>query len=180
MASNSETLGRNAECRPQEERPPCDVCARTADLNADNYITNKVLPQLRQLRSNPTGLEGFVLPPPRISETIRSDRWHSIESPDGNVYSLIHGDLNKYNIMVSVATLEVISILDCIVACGFCCSLQQAAEQRSCVCQPPKFAEQGILDSTNRTQIVRKVEGGSRSGISTSRHFSAFSMLLVR
>lgn len=89
----------------------CDVCADIANNNADNFITKLVLPQLQQLTSYKTGLNGFVLPPPRITETIPRDTWQSITSAE-EPFRFIHGDLARHNVMVSPETLEVTYIFD--------------------------------------------------------------------
>lgn len=89
----------------------CKTCADIAHANADSFITNYVLPQLRQLTSNVTGLDGFVLPPPRITETVPRAAWQPITS-DTEEFVFIHGDLARHNIMVSPKTLEVTYIFD--------------------------------------------------------------------
>jgi hypothetical protein len=89
----------------------CNACADIANTNADRFITNYVLPQLQQLTSYVTGLDGFVLPPPRIAETISRAAWQPITS-DAREFVLVHGDLARHNIMVSPKTLKVICIFD--------------------------------------------------------------------
>ncbi|KAF2471051.1 uncharacterized protein BDR25DRAFT_354958 [Lindgomyces ingoldianus] len=64
------------------------------------FITNYVLPQLRQLTSSVTGLEGFVLPPPRITKAVHRVAWQPIK------------DLARHNIIVSPKTREVTCIFN--------------------------------------------------------------------
>lgn len=89
----------------------CKTCADIANAIADSFITNYVLPQLQQLRSYVTGLDGFVLPPPRIVETVPRAAWQPITS-DVKKFVFIHGDFARHNIMVSPKTLEVNCIFD--------------------------------------------------------------------
>ncbi|KAH9209219.1 hypothetical protein DL95DRAFT_477738 [Leptodontidium sp. 2 PMI_412] len=97
--------------RPHVSYGKCETCVDVANKNADNFITNFVLPQLQQLMSYDTRLNGFVLPPPRITETIRKGAWQSITSA-GEPFRFIHGDLARHNIMVSPKTLKVNCIFD--------------------------------------------------------------------
>ena len=97
--------------RPHVSHEKCKTCADIANKNADNFITNFVIPQLQQLTSYETGLNGFVLPPPRITETIPKGTWQSITSA-GEPFRFIHGDLARHNIMVSPETLKVTCIFD--------------------------------------------------------------------
>lgn len=111
-----ESIGK--ECRMPSSgrkahvsRGECETCADIANANADSFITNYVLPQLQQLTSYVTGLDGFVLPPPRIVETVPRAAWQPITS-DKKKFVFIHGDLARHNIMVSPETLEVTCIFD--------------------------------------------------------------------
>jgi hypothetical protein len=49
----------------------CVECSSIAETNAEHFIKEHVLPQLRNLRSPVTGLNGFVIPPPWILENDR-------------------------------------------------------------------------------------------------------------
>ncbi|KAF1958265.1 hypothetical protein CC80DRAFT_559177 [Byssothecium circinans] len=89
----------------------CETYADIAHANTDSFITNHVLPRLRRLTSNMTGLEGFVLPPPRITERVPRAAWQSITSTEKE-FVFIHGDLARHNIMISPKTLEVTCIFD--------------------------------------------------------------------
>lgn len=104
------------ECRMPDNRKhnhggECEECANIAYDNVDRFITDEVLPQLQQLKSNTTGLNGFVLPPPRILETQSRLYWEP-KTSTAEEYVFCHGDLARHNIMVSAETLEVISIYD--------------------------------------------------------------------
>jgi hypothetical protein len=56
------------ECRMprkpgHEPKGRCSTCQQIATANAELFIWEVVLPQLKGLRSNTTGLNGFVMPP---------------------------------------------------------------------------------------------------------------------
>lgn len=89
----------------------CHTCQQIADQNADVFVRSEVLPQLRSLRSNKTGFEGFVLPPPRIVKTRDRENW-PVKTSKSKVYSLVYGDLARHNIMMKTTTLEVEKVFD--------------------------------------------------------------------
>ncbi|KAI1105842.1 hypothetical protein F4804DRAFT_330927 [Jackrogersella minutella] len=53
-----------------------------------------------------TGLEGFVLPPPRIGQNHERDVWLPKQSQGPDEYVFCHNDLSWYNIMVDPRTLK--------------------------------------------------------------------------
>lgn len=84
---------------------------RDAVASVDAYITHHVLPKLKALTSNTTGLNGFVLPPPRLAEIFENQAWHPKTSAQPH-FSFIHGDLGPQNILVDPSTLELLGIVD--------------------------------------------------------------------
>ena len=97
--------------RPHISHGKCETCADVANKNADNFITNFVLAQLQQLTSYETGLNGFILPPPRITETVPMETWQPITSAR-EPFRLIRGGIARHDIMVSPKTLKVTCIFD--------------------------------------------------------------------
>lgn len=102
---------RMAPSNKHTENNDCLDCQALADENADNYITNEVIPQLHKLTSKETGLKGFVLPPPRIVEYDDRDDWPTKQTSH-RIYSFVHGDLAKHNIIMDSDTLQVLCICD--------------------------------------------------------------------
>lgn len=90
----------------------CSDCEKIAFFNTNEFIETKVIPQLRHLKSNQTGLNGIVIPPPRIEEFNERTKWSPIQSPPGREYVFCHGDLTRSNIILDPETLEVKSIID--------------------------------------------------------------------
>lgn len=84
--------------------------AKTTD-----YIENTVLPTLRNLCSNQLGLNGAVIPPPRIfhKDTCLDPigRWDAVTIPGAN-FVFCHNDLGQHNILLDPETLEVTGIID--------------------------------------------------------------------
>ncbi|KAF1971062.1 hypothetical protein BU23DRAFT_472247, partial [Bimuria novae-zelandiae CBS 107.79] len=90
----------------------CSACENIATEKVNIFVEGTVLPQLRRLTSNQTGLDGFVLPPPRIEEYDRRAMWPPKQSPLEGEYVFCHGDLSRSNIMVDPNTLDVVYIID--------------------------------------------------------------------
>ncbi|KAH8730586.1 hypothetical protein GQ44DRAFT_449056 [Phaeosphaeriaceae sp. PMI808] len=67
--------------------------------------------QLRRLTSDVTCLDRFVLPPPRITETVPRAAWLLITSAKRE-FVFIHRNLARHSIMISPETLEVTCIFD--------------------------------------------------------------------
>jgi thiamine kinase-like enzyme len=89
----------------------CEKCEEIAFEKVTKFIEAEVLPELRKLKSNKTGLEGFVLPPPRILEHDHRSVWEPKELPEEE-YVFCHGDLSRSNIMLDPETLDVLCIID--------------------------------------------------------------------
>lgn len=90
----------------------CYECKRIVAEKVNAYIEGKVLPQLQALTSSQTGLDGFVLPPPRIEQYDGRDTWTPKRSSREDAYVFCHGDLSRSNIMVDPKTLDVTYIID--------------------------------------------------------------------
>jgi hypothetical protein len=89
----------------------CKDCAKIAFEKVDLFITTVVLPQLRRLKSTVTGLNGFVIPPPRVLQYDTRLEWKPKTSTKAE-YVFCHCDLARHNIMLSPETLEVLCIYD--------------------------------------------------------------------
>ncbi|KAF1959179.1 hypothetical protein CC80DRAFT_490154 [Byssothecium circinans] len=105
------------QCRKPQGRSHVDSgrCAECEEIVADKvntYIEGTVIPQLQKLTSSWTGLNGFVLPPPRIEQYDRRDTWAPKQSSVPNDYVFCHADLARTNILVHPTTLDVVCIID--------------------------------------------------------------------
>lgn len=103
--------------RTHTDQGPCKVCYDIALSNTKHFIETVVLPQLAMLKSNATGLNGFVLPPPWVLEYDKRTHW-APKTSDLAEFVFCHGDLAAHNIMVHPETLHVLSIYDW-ENCGF-------------------------------------------------------------
>jgi tRNA A-37 threonylcarbamoyl transferase component Bud32 len=90
---------------------PCEECSSIAERNAEQFIKERVFPQLRRLRSSTTGLNDFVIPPPWILEYDKRQHWDP-KATTHSSYSFCHGDLSPANIIMDPETLEVNGIID--------------------------------------------------------------------
>ncbi|KAI5867562.1 kinase-like domain-containing protein [Durotheca rogersii] len=96
---------------PGHEKTKCSACQATAIANAKTFVEETVLPQLRKLTSHTTGLDGFVNPPPWVTEVDRRESWDTKTSAVPE-FVFCHGDLGPYNIMVDPFTLMVTGLID--------------------------------------------------------------------
>ncbi|KAF2416667.1 hypothetical protein EJ08DRAFT_654679 [Tothia fuscella] len=106
------------ECRmPTPHRPDgqktgeCSKCGELARQNCDHFIKETLYPELSLLKARSTGLKGNVIPPTFVLGFDARERWEPKESTCAE-YFMTHGDLALHNIMVSLETLQVVSILD--------------------------------------------------------------------
>lgn len=90
----------------------CSECEKIAFTKVNNFIETIVLPQLKNLTSTETGLNGFVLPPPRIEQYDHRDIWQPKQAQQGQKYVLCHGDLSRSNILLDPKTLDVMCVID--------------------------------------------------------------------
>ncbi|KAJ2891330.1 hypothetical protein MKZ38_000561 [Zalerion maritima] len=96
---------------PGHEKTKCAACQATATANAKTFVEKTVLPQLRRLTSYTTGLNGFVNPPPWVTEVDRREFWDTKTSAVPE-FVFCHGDLGPYNIMIDQFTLKVTGLID--------------------------------------------------------------------
>ena len=89
----------------------CQKCKSIAHNNADKFVQNTVLPQLRGLRSDKTGLDGVVIPPGWVLEHDKRGTWPVIRSKKAE-FVFCHNDLTSRNIMLDCRTLEVTALID--------------------------------------------------------------------
>lgn len=104
------------ECRmPQGNKHvddgECIKCEEKAWANAEIYIMNVVLPELSKLRSNSTGLDGIVVPPPWVRYHDKRKTWAS-KTSDTDEYIFCNWDIGAHNMMFEYETLEVIGLYD--------------------------------------------------------------------
>ncbi|KAK3940695.1 kinase-like domain-containing protein [Diplogelasinospora grovesii] len=90
---------------PGHEKTKCSACQATAIANAKTFVEETVLPQLRRLTSCTTGFNGFVNPPPWVTEVDRRES----AVPE---FVFCHGDLGPHNIMTDPFTLKVTGLVD--------------------------------------------------------------------
>jgi serine/threonine protein kinase len=89
----------------------CEDCSGIAERKTERFIKEHVFPQLRNLASSATGLDGFVIPPPWILEYDERQEWLP-KTTSHSPYIFCHGDLSPGNIMIDPETLEVTGIID--------------------------------------------------------------------
>lgn len=104
------------QCRmPKEEAHnnggPCGTCEKIAKENTRRFIEEEMLPQLATIKSDTTGLNGFVLPSRPVVEYDKRPHWAPKKS-NCKEYVFINGDLAAHNIMVHPETLEVVGVFD--------------------------------------------------------------------
>jgi hypothetical protein len=90
----------------------CLRCEEIAFAKVNAFVETVVLPQLRNMTSSKTGLNGFVIPPPRIEQLYERDVWVSKQAPSGEEYVFGHYDLSRSNILLHPRTLDVECIVD--------------------------------------------------------------------
>ncbi|CZS99477.1 uncharacterized protein RAG0_07821 [Rhynchosporium agropyri] len=90
----------------------CDRCADLAQKNFNRFVEEKLLPELRSLKSSTTGLNRLVIPPMWIILGAVDRPSYKTKTSDEEEYVITHSDLGPHNIMIDMETLEVISIID--------------------------------------------------------------------
>lgn len=96
---------------PGHQSAHCQTCKGLATINARIFIEEVVLPQLRELKSATSGLNGVVIPPPWVTEIDRRERWE-MKASAIQEFVFCHGDLGPFNIMVDPVTLNVKALFD--------------------------------------------------------------------
>ncbi|KAL2068979.1 hypothetical protein VTL71DRAFT_15317 [Oculimacula yallundae] len=89
----------------------CKACEDIAVRNAESFITQIMIPQLKALRSSKTGLNGTVIPSPWVTESDRRHIWPCKTSPTP-CFVFCHGDLGPQNILCDPRTLQVSYVVD--------------------------------------------------------------------
>ncbi|KAI0472793.1 hypothetical protein GGR56DRAFT_582819 [Xylariaceae sp. FL0804] len=130
-------------CRRRQEAPPngnlpaghtqkkCTACQTIANQNAERFIKELMLPELRRLTSSQTGLDGTVIPSPWVTEYDRRETWTPKRFPSSSSSSsstattttttrgqqsssffFCHGDLGPQNLLCDPVTLEIRWVVD--------------------------------------------------------------------
>ncbi|KAF1953033.1 hypothetical protein CC80DRAFT_551729 [Byssothecium circinans] len=89
----------------------CGACQEIAKDNARVFIEQTVLPQLAALRSNVSGLNGVIIPPPWVTEFDRRAAWQP-QTSEFDEFTFSHGDLGPQNVLIHPDTLEVCGVVD--------------------------------------------------------------------
>lgn len=103
---------RKPQGRSHVDSGRCSGCEEIVADKVNSYIEGTVIPELQKLTSSWTGLNGFVLPSPRIEQYDCRDAWAPKQSSAPNDYVFCHGDLSRTNIMVHPTILDVVCIID--------------------------------------------------------------------
>lgn len=90
----------------------CNKCLEIAQANAMHFIQTVLLIELAKLRSNATGLDGFVIPPPWVVESVDTRPHWEVKTSLDEEFVFIHGDLNPGNLIMDPDTLTVKSVVD--------------------------------------------------------------------
>ena len=89
----------------------CNECRNIAKANAEHFIQTVLLPELAKLRSNKTGLDGFVLPPAWMLEYDTRLRW-DIKTSSYEEFVFTHGDMGPDNLRMDPYSLTVKCVID--------------------------------------------------------------------
>ncbi|KAG4427651.1 hypothetical protein IFR05_016866 [Cadophora sp. M221] len=84
----------------------CNKCKNIAKANVEHFIQTVLLPELAKLRSNKTGLDGFVLPPAWMLEYDTRLRW-DVNASSYEEFVFTHGDVGPDNLRMDPYTLTV-------------------------------------------------------------------------
>jgi hypothetical protein len=103
--------------RPAQPEARCAVCQDIVRANADRFVRDVVLPQLRGLRSRETGLGGVVIPPRWVSEHDRRESW-PVRTSSRAEFVFCHNDLVLHNLVFCTRTLRVLALVD-MEDCGY-------------------------------------------------------------
>ncbi|KAF2241787.1 hypothetical protein BU26DRAFT_410664, partial [Trematosphaeria pertusa] len=89
----------------------CENCKAIAQASAKDFIRSILLPELANLTSDTTGLDGFVIPPAWMLETDTRSKWEPMTFSEP-VLIFIHGDLGPSNLLMDPKTLTVKCVID--------------------------------------------------------------------
>jgi len=111
-----DTVGEECRMTPGEGQhatsEQCLECENIAFSKVNSFVEGTVLPQLKNLTSLETGLNGFVIPPPRIEQYDHREIWQSKQAKQYQKYVFCHSDLSRSNILLDPKTLDVAWIID--------------------------------------------------------------------
>ena len=99
------------EHRPTIAGRQCRQCMTIVYQNVNDYVQNRLLPGLRTLKSNCTGLNGIVLPPRWVTAVDQRERWKPKTNPSANLVFVLH-DLVLHNFQLWIHNLEVACCVD--------------------------------------------------------------------
>ncbi|KAI1313156.1 hypothetical protein F5Y03DRAFT_156620 [Xylaria venustula] len=103
--------------RPLQVNTPCRACTDTVRANAERFVREVVLPQLKMLRGCSTSLNGLVVPPRWVLEHDQRNSWPVVTS-ELEEYVFVHHDLVVHNLLFHTQTLEVLALVD-MEECGY-------------------------------------------------------------
>jgi aminoglycoside phosphotransferase len=105
------TNGSNGYPPAGHTQKQCTACQTIANQNAERFITEFMLPELRRLTSSQTGLNGTVIPSPWVTEYDRRETWTS-KTSTWQSFVFCHGDLGPQNLMCNPVTLQIQWVVD--------------------------------------------------------------------
>lgn len=79
--------------------------------NVESFVQNTVLPQLRNLKSYSTGLDGYVMPPRWVIDSDNRLEWPVKTSLTAEFVFVLH-DLVDHNILIDTRTFQVRALVD--------------------------------------------------------------------
>jgi hypothetical protein len=97
--------------RTRPNTGPYPSCESLARQNVEEFVQNVVLPQLRNLKSRSTCLNGYVMPPRWVVEMDDRPIWRVKWSTEAEFLSTLH-HLVYHNILLDSRTLEVRALVD--------------------------------------------------------------------
>lgn len=90
----------------------CESCKNQAEKNADDFIRDVVLPELKKIpKECNMGLNGTVIPPPFVCQFDERPHW-PVKTSTEPVFSFLHGDLGPNNILCDRETLLPVAVID--------------------------------------------------------------------
>lgn len=125
--------------RPDSHSTPphwgfCHACDDIVRKNVDDFVKTIVLPEIRNLKSQSTGLNGYVMPPASVVEEDKRPYWPVKWSKTDEYVFTLH-DLVDHKILVDLETLEVRAVIDVDAAGFFPSEMQQwRYDWNHCLC----------------------------------------------
>jgi hypothetical protein len=129
-------VGQKCQITPgQDDHADHGTCLQCEDIafaKVNAFVATVVLLQLRNMTSSKTGLNGFVIPSPRIEQFHERDVWASKHTLSSKRHVLGHHDLSRSNIQLHPKTLDVEYIVDWECAGHFPVELEQFLWRLDC------------------------------------------------